>query len=348
LVSLAQVRESDIDVDVAYLLPHKGHLVPELTAAGAGVHLLSGRRGLADPRWPLRLLRLIRRTRPDVVHLHSPAAAAITRPLVRLLPTRPVLVSTEHNVWSSFGRLTRAANAVTARLDDVRFAVSDEVRASAGPRHQDRMETLIQGIPVGALASRRVERAGARRALGITDEHVLVATVANFREKKDYPTLLAAAAACVDEPRLRFVAVGQGPLEAELRALHHRLQLADRFQFLGYRADPAAVLAAADVFVLTSRHEGLPIALLEAMALGVAPVVTAVGGIPEVVTDGHDALLVPPGDVAAVVAAIRRLADEPGTRRRLGAGAMRRAAAFDITTTQRALVARYRELLAEP
>ena len=346
MVSLAATRSDGVEMEVAYVLPAKTHLVSDLQEVGATVHLLSGRWGLADPRWPLRLLRLVRRRRPDVVHVHSPAVAAIARPVLTCLPGRPVVVSTEHNVWSSFGWATRLANGITLPLTDAALAVSDEVVASAWPRLRTDLEVVVQGIPVDALDEYRSRRGESRRELSVEPEDVVVVMLANFREKKDYPTYLRAAAACADHPHLRFFSIGQGPLEEKVHALHRQLGLGDRFAFLGYHPDPPALLAGADLFTLTSRHEGLPIALLEAMALAVPPVASAVGGIPEVVTDGVDGVLLPPGDVAAFAGTFRRLADEPATRAELAARAQRRARDFDIAQTQRVLEARYRELLA--
>jgi glycosyltransferase involved in cell wall biosynthesis len=345
VVSLTACRSGDVDVDVAYLLPHKSHLVAELKRAGASTHLLAGERGLADWQWPIRLIRLVKRTRPDIVHLHSPALAGPARIVLRTLRHRPAIISTEHNVWASFGRSTRWANALTVPLDDERLAVSEEVRTSSWARYQPRTHVVVHGVPLAALQARRTERAAARQRLGVEDTEVLVITVANFREKKDYPTLLAAAAACAAHPSLRFVAIGQGPLEGAMHAEHERLGLGERFRFLGYQADPAGLLVGADVFALTSRHEGLPISLLEAMALGVPPVVSAVGGVPEVVTHGIDGLLLPPGDPAAFADAFLRLADNRDERTALGRAAARRANDFDITRTQRDLEARYRKLL---
>ena len=345
LVSLAGVRAPELAFEVAYLLPQKAHLVPELAAVGAPSHLLAGRRGLADPRWPIRLVQLVRETRPDVVHLHSPAVAAIARPVLRALGGRRALVSTEHNVWSSFEPVARVANGITLPLSDACLAVSEEVRASVWARQRADVAVTVQGIPVDDLVARRSDRAAARAGLGVAPDDVLVVTVANFREKKDYPTLLAAIAASQDHPRLRFVAIGQGPLEADMRALHARLGLGERLRFLGYHSDPPRVLAAADVFTLTSRHEGLPIAMLEAMALGVPPVVSAVGGIPEVVTDGVDGVLVAPGDASEFAIAFRALADDPVRRGHLGTAAALRAREFDITQTQRHLEALYRQLV---
>jgi len=265
--------------------------------------------------------------------------------MLRALAHRPSIVTTEHNVWPSFGRTTRAANSVALRLVDARLAVSDEVRTSVAARYRGDMRVVIQGIPVAELQAQRSGRALARDGLGISGDDVIVATVANFREKKDYPTLLAAAAACVDTPALHFLAIGQGPLEREMHALHRDLGLGSRFRFLGYQADAPALVAAADIFALTSRHEGLPIALLEAMALGVPPVATRVGGIPEVVTDGVDGILLPPGDPDAFAAAFAGLADDAARRRQVGEAAARRAADFDIARTQVELEDIYRRLV---
>ncbi|MEO6318522.1 MAG: glycosyltransferase, partial [Acidimicrobiales bacterium] len=191
----------------------------------------------------------------------------------------------------------------------------------------------------------RAGRAAARAAQGWTDDDVVVAIVANLRVHKDYPTLFAAAAAALaEQPQLRFVSIGQGPLEGELRASLADRSLGDRFTMLGYHDDPAAVLAGADVFTLSSRHEGLPISLLEAMALGLPPVVTAVGGNAQVVTHGVDGLLVPAGQPEALAEAYVLLARSGEDRARLSAAASRRAEAFDIARTSRIVENRYQSL----
>lgn len=349
LVSIASVADrSVVDHQVAYLIDWKRHLVPELEALGVRVHLLADRRGMSDPGWVLRLRRTARDV--DVVHLHSPAVAALARPVLRSLRRRPMLASTEHNLWGSHAAPTRVANALTLPLDDVRWAVSDEVVSSSWAPWRRRTEVLVHGVPRGALQRRRSERAGVRAAHGWSDDDVVVTVVANMRWHKDYPTLFeAAAAAIADEPRLRFVSIGQGPLEDELRRLLGTFALGDRFVMLGYHEDPAEVLAGSDVFTLSSRHEGLPISLLEAMTLGLPPVVTAVGanarGSPDpVVTDGRDGVVVDPGRPELLAAAYVRLARDPDLRRQLGDAAADRAGDFDIARTARVLEARYAAL----
>jgi len=258
--------------------------------------------------------------------------AAQARLVLRTLPRarRPRSVTTEHNVWGSHHRLTRSLNRLTIAGDDHVFAVSEQVRDSMAPAVRARAEVLIHGVDVRAIAARRAERAAARAEHGVGDDDLVVVTVANLRANKDHPTMLQAARRLVDDGvPVTFLAVGQGPLEDELRARRDDLALGDRFRFLGYQADPVRVLAAGDLFCLSSRYEGLPIALLEALAMGLPAVVTAVGGVPAVVTDGVEGRLVEPGDPAALAAAIAALAD-PAAREAAAHRAAARAEAFDI------------------
>jgi len=332
LVSFA--RKTDrrrFEIRAAYLLPWKAHLVGELAALGVSAECLDGRLE-ADLRWLRRLRALVREARIDVVHVHSPLVAAFARPALWALPRRdrPALMGTEHNVWSSHHPLTRSANRLTLPLEDVTIAVSEEVRASMPPRLASRTEVVIHGVDVEAIAARRSERAAARTELGLGNDELVVVTVANLRAQKDYPTMLQAARRLGDagEP-VRFVSVGQGPLAEELEAERDRLGLGGRFRFLGYREDPVRVLLAGDVFCLSSRFEGLPIALLEAMAAGLPAVATRVGGVPAVVTDGREGRLVAAGDPAALAAAIVSLRD-PEARARAAAAAGERVRAFNI------------------
>lgn len=139
--------------------------------------------------------------------------------------------------------------------------------------------------------------------------------------------------------------IGAGPLESRLRAHADELGVTDSVLFAGSRPDVPALLPGLDVFTLSSRQEGLPVALMEAMTSGLPAVVTRVGGMPEVLDDGDQGLLVEPGDPAALAAALGRLADDRELRERLGAAARERAARFDVAGAQRAVEAVYEQVL---
>jgi glycosyltransferase involved in cell wall biosynthesis len=183
-----------------------------------------------------------------------------------------------------------------------------------------------------------------RKELSLGDD-VAVCTVANIRATKAYPDLLAAARRVCDETDdVRFVAVGRGPDEGEIRALHAELDLGERFQLLGYRPDATDVMAACDIFCLASRHEGLPIALMEALALGLPVVATTAGGIPELVTDHREARLVPPGQPDLLATALVAVAHDPALRGTMSARARERGATLSVEGSVRRTEELYLEL----
>ncbi|MGH9027397.1 MAG: glycosyltransferase [Acidimicrobiia bacterium] len=327
-----RVRDQNrFEHDVAYLLPWKDTLVEPLRASGAQVHCLHTTNEV-DVRWAARLRSLLVRRNFHVVHVHSPYAASVARLVIRTMRrNRPAVVSTEHNIWSSFAFPSRAANATTFALGDAWLAVSDDVRDSIPARLRRRVETLVHGIDLEAVRANAVHREAVRAELGIGPGEVLAVTVAHLRAGKAYPDLLAAARNVLDRGLpVTFLAVGQGPEEGEVRELHDALGLGDRFRLLGYRPDALRLLAGADLFVLSSHHEGLPVALMEAMALGVPIVATAVGGIPGSVTDGVEGRLTPPRRPELLAEAIAAFVADPTARARASEAAAARAATFDV------------------
>lgn len=348
LVSAARAHDrSAFELEAAYLLPWKHHLVGELAGQDVVVHRLS-ERGQHDPVWPLALRRLLRGGRYDVVHAHSPLVAIAARLAIRTLPRsqRPRLVTTEHNAWSSHALVTRFLNAATWGLDDAHLVVSEDVRGSLWPPWRRRTaEVLLHGTVLAPIRAAASERPAVRRELGLGDGDVVVGTVANFRPQKAYPDLLAAARRVVDEHEgVTFVAVGQGPREAEVRALHAKLGLGDRFRILGYRDDVPRVLAGCDIFITASRYEGLPVALMEALAAGLPIVATDVPGTRHVVRDGIEGVVVPAGRPDLLATAILDVSTDPERRRRFASAARKRADDYDIRRTVGRLEEVYRAL----
>lgn len=336
------------DLAVVYLVPEADELASELEALGVPCTCLDVHDEL-DLRWVLRLRRRLRDHPVDVLHMHSPYAAGFARLAARTLPRRlwPRLVTTEHNGWSTYRRPTWAVNAASGPLDDAVITVSDQVRDSLPKGRRRSAVTVAHGVPVDSIRGGLADRDAVRHELGVDEQTFLFGTVANYHRKKDWPTLLRAARIIVDSgAKVRFCAVGQGPLEDEVRELHRSLALGDAVILTGYRADAVHLMAGVDGFVLSTKWEGMPVALMEACALGLPIVATAAGGIPEHFTDGIDALLVAPERPDDLAAALLRIVDDPCMRDRLAAASAAHSRIFDARPSVARIEAIYDDVLA--
>lgn len=317
-------------VDVAFVLSHKSALVAELRLKGTPVHELGAAPGRFG--WILALARLLRGSRYSIVHTHSPVPAIVARVLP--LRPRPAFVHTEHSAWERYRLPTRVVNSLTMRRNDSLIAVSESVAHSMRRSLTRRLLTgseprvIYHGIDESAVLSGPEARRAAREVLGCDDEVRLVGTVGSLTPKKDQATLIHALALCDRVDRL--IIIGDGPLREELHHLVISLGLADRVSFLGVRDDVQQLLPALDVFVLPSRHEGLGLVLLEAMAAGICCIGTSVGGIPEVIHDGLNGALVPPADPAALAAAIDQLLGDRERCRQFAEAAKATVGSFSI------------------
>jgi glycosyltransferase involved in cell wall biosynthesis len=338
------------DYEVAYILESENALVPEVEAAGVPVHSL-GARSNRDLGWTLRLRALLLRGNYDIVHFHLPYAAVFGRMVALSLPRRrrPALVSTEHTLWSKLAVAWRALNWATIRLDDRVLIVSEAARRTMPQSLQPRTQVVIHGIepgPVHAVMQQRdVFRRDVRAEFALRDGELLALTVANLRPEKGHDVLLGAARLTADGSLpVRFLAAGDGPMRDELEAELRRLGLGDRFVFAGERSDVLRLMAGADILVLPSRHEGLPVVIMEATTAGMPLVVTAVGELPLLFTDGVDALVVPPGRPEALADAIGTLAGDADLRQRLARGSLTRGELFDVTRCVREIEDVYDEV----
>jgi glycosyltransferase involved in cell wall biosynthesis len=214
------------------------------------------------------------------------------------------------------------------------FRLSRAVVACSGAtqEHLTKELALAPGrtltIPNG-IAFRAGDRMKVRRELGIGDDELLIIAVGSLVERKGHMVLLHALAQLEQEgmPRTWHVAIaGRGELEGALKAFVAESGLVGRAHVLGHRDDVPDLLAAADIFTMPSLWEGLPVAMLEAMFASKPVIASACSGIPEAVESGIHGLLVPPGDQAALAAALGHVLASPNLRARLGAAGRERAA----------------------
>lgn len=334
------------DFEVAYVIDALNELAPELAAEGIPLHPLGGR-GNLDASWIPRLRRLVRDGNFDVVHTHLSYTAIGTRLVMRSLPRRrrsPV-VYTEHSVRDHLRLPIRALAWLTFPLDDRILAVGQSTLALLPRKARRRTEVVWHGVDRAACVRSDEQRRALRTELGVGDDDLLVVTVANLRDQKDYPNLLRATKILVDEGwPVKVAAAGIGSLLDELTAMRHELGLDERFRFLGFYPDPVTLCAAADVFVLASGWEVMPVAIMEAMTVGAAIVSTAVGDVPYALDDGVTGRLVPPENAEALAAGLRDMFADPDLRRRYGAAAAQASERFDIDRATRRLEDIYVEL----
>jgi glycosyltransferase involved in cell wall biosynthesis len=301
--------------DVRLAVDPAGRLAAAAGAAGLSTCALRVRNHL-DVAAGLRLWRLARGA--DVVHFHTARAHALA-PFVGGARRRVVTRRMDYvPVGGPYVRF------LYNRAVDVVIAISEGVRAallSAGVE-AGRVRVVPSGIEPDALAPPPGARETLRAAWGVPPDAVLVLALGALEQRKGHAVLLAAAA---HTPGLHYVFCGEGRERAALGRAAARLGHAVRF--VGFRDDVAACLAAADVVALPSLQEGLGVAALEAMAVGLPVVASRVGGLAEAVVDEVTGLLVPPGDAAALGRALGRLGTDPALRARLGAAGRARVLA---------------------
>lgn len=331
-------------------ITRRGPIAEEIARAGVPVHLASGQPGPRDSAAFLRLVRLLRRERPDVVHTYLLNASLYGR-LAAIMAGVPLVLAAEQNVYRRkrrrHARMERILAAKTFRIVACCRAVGDfYADQTSVPRHK--IAVVYNAARFGPELSADDRRLALAR-LGVPSDAVTVGTVGRLAEQKGHQFLLEAVADLAPGlPRLVLLVAGEGPLRGELEAQASRLGIAARVRFLGVRRDRETLYAAMDLFVLPSLWEGLSLALIEAMGAGRPLVATDVGGNPEVVSHGQTGLIVSPRDRAALAGGIKTLLLGTDLARALGAAASRQARArFAIAQHVGEIAALYRQGLRE-
>jgi glycosyltransferase involved in cell wall biosynthesis len=335
------------------LLPlARGRGVRPIAIPGLGRTIHPGR-DLAALR---RLLREFRAFRPHIVHTHAAKAGALGRLAARLARV-PTTVHTFHGhvlrgyfnpaTAAAFRAIERALARRTTRIVAISPGQREDL-LGMGIGRPGQVAVVPLGLELDPFLESQARRGTLRRHLGLPAEAKLVGIVARLVRIKDHAVFFAAAARVAQaDPAVQVVVAGDGPLRGELEARAGRGELAGRTHFLGWWEDLPTLYADLDVVALSSRNEGTPVCLLEAMAASVPVVATRVGGVPDLVRHGETGLLVPAGDPAALAAALATLLADPERRLALGL-AGRRAVypAYDVKTLIARVQALYRELAA--
>lgn len=334
-----------------FCLDSVGLLGERLRQEGVEVICLDRRPG-RDWRLVGRLRRAITERGIHILHAHQYTPffySALAK--LSLLRHRPRLIFTEHGrhfpdvvspLRHSVNRwlLSPLADAINACA---RFSADALAQNDGFPRH--RIEVILNGIDVSRY-THLPDRASLRAQLGLAPNRRYVLTVARFHPVKDHATLLKAfAQVAAQRNDVDWLLAGDGPLRGELESLAESLNVRARVHFLGVRHDIPELMRAADIFAMTSLSEAASLTLMEAMASGLPVVVTAVGGNPELVSDGVDGLLVPRGDIPATTRALLRLLDDSCLAQSLGTAARQRAERhFRLEHTIAAYAELYRRL----
>jgi len=329
----------------------EGPLLADVRAAGLRVAPLPMARSLSPvAQWQAlwAMVALFRAERPDLVHAHMPISGFLARLAARVAGVPRVAYTCHGFLFNQPGPWWRRALGLVmewlgGRLTDITLTVSTEEAADAR-----RLWIARRAVPVGngrdpaRFRPDPAARARVRQALGVPEARVVIVIVSRLVRHKGYPELLAAMR---DVPGAELWVVGERlPSDhgADLEPLFDASGLGPRLRRLGYRADIADVLAAADIFTLPSHFEGLPMSVIEAMLTGLPVVATTVRGPREQVMDGETGLLVPPAAVAPLATALARLVADPALRASMGAAGRARAV---LTYSEAAVLARTLDLL---
>jgi glycosyltransferase involved in cell wall biosynthesis len=343
--NLKNLDANRIRSTVITVYPHATHWLESIKRLGVPVVCLNCRSPRDIPKG-IRTLRIwLLANRPDLIHSHLWAANIIARVAGRLAHV-PV-ISSVHNpdheaeAWADGAdvslikrRIVRALDRWTAHAgSDRMIAVSQYVKESAN-RHLgvslDSIEVVYNPIDTDVLSTEpTTNRSELLRACGLPGDSLILLNVARVSPQKGLVYALRALPAILKRyPSAQLVSVGattdQGWVE-QLQREATALGVSDHFHLVGRRRDVIDFLRACDVFIFPSLYEGLGIALIEAMAAGCACVASSAGPIPEVVSDGRDGILVPPGDAGAIATAVCQLLDDESLRTRLGTAAAKTA-----------------------
>ncbi len=262
-----------------------------------------------------------------VVHTHLLAANIIAKPMAALCGVG-VRINHDHcnDKLADPRKWTLPADTITNRLSTHIIAVNESTQDFVIRREgipESRTSTIHNGIDLQTYRPRPEVSRAAREKFGLPSDAFVVAGIGRLTFQKNFALFLEVAALVVkDHPKAVFAIAGTGEDDATLRAQATQLGLGDRIRFLGFVSNMAELYPAVDLLLLTSRYEGLPITILEAMATGIPIVASDLDGMREILRDGENAALVPPGAPGPYVERVKAFIDQPSFAQRIAAAAL--------------------------
>lgn len=293
-----------------------------------------------------KISRICKRQNYNVLHLHSGHALAIGiwaklfHSKLKLIASRRVDYHIKKNWFSQFKYKSRFVDKIVC----ISEAIENVLIEDGVP--QDKLVTIHSGIDIKKFSNMHPPE-NFKRDLGIAENKILVGTIAAMSGQKDYPNLLKAAKIVVEQnDDVFFCAVGDGPDRQKIIKMADEFGLMNRFIFVGFRKDIGNFLKTFDIFVLASKKEGLGTSILDAQAVGLPVIACEVGGIPEIISDGINGLLVPPRNDQKLAEAILKLVNGAELRNKLGKKARESVKQFDIQRTVEKNIKLYEQILS--
>ena len=341
------------DLKLSVVLFNGGRLEQELNELGIPVEVYPEQQW-GSARIFSKLMRGFQKDTPQIVHTHKYKDTILAAPAARLCGV-PVVIRTVHGLSEPFRGMQALCMHIYQSLERVVHAsmVDAIIGVSSQIAHQYRS---MSGRPQVVCIHNGVElkrplaanqRAVKRRELRLAEDTCAIGAVGRLTPVKGLHDLLQAARRLLDEnANLKVFLIGDGPLREDLEAQAVALGIHNNVELLGHREDTDELMQALDIFVLPSLSEGIPMALLEAMAASRPVVASRVGGVPEIITDGIDGCLVRAMDAEDLAACCQRLIDSPDLARSMGDEARRRVERdFSAAGMADQVVALYRGLI---
>ncbi len=322
-----------------------GPLKKKLTEAGFKVFIIP-RRFKFDPFCIIRLIKLIKQEKIQIIHTHAHKPNTTAR-IAAILARVPIIIANEHNVDEWKSAFQKLIDSFLCRFTDIIIVVSMGVQKfcqSTGiPSCKFRL--IYNGVEVDKFKNKEFREAK-RKELGIDENTLVIGTVGRIHPQKGHGLLVEITEELLLEHKsLLFLIIGKGYLEKELIRKIKTLNVSEHFLFLGEREDIPELLSCMDIFVLPSIREGFPNTILEAMASSLPVVATDVGGVRELIIPDETGFIVPSADISALYESLSKLIKDKDLRIKMGNAGFERVKQFSIEKMAKETEDLYEELI---